>query len=91
LQQKRTGGKKNLRVAPSKCKNKKSTPALETENAIKNMRHCKKSRQTGITSTNTRLLGGQRAAANCRFVCLCTVHSLCLGGVMSAMRQLQQA
>ena len=43
------------------------------------------------TSHNTRLLGGQSAAANCRFDASVTVHSLCSGGVMSAMRQLQQA
>jgi len=43
------------------------------------------------TSHNTRLLGGQSAAPNCRFDASVTVHSLRSGGVMSAMRQLQQA
>jgi hypothetical protein len=35
--------------------------------------------------------GGQCAAANCRFDASVAVHSLRSGGVMSAMRQLQQA
>jgi hypothetical protein len=43
-----------------------------------------------FSAHNTRMPGGERAAANCRFDASVTVHSLCSGGVMSAMRQLRQ-